>query len=405
VITVSNDLVFNCLVDNGKIDQLALMENKAESEQKLLVQENGRSSIRGGNIREVHILPNGDFWQVYNHSVSMTSNRKRLRQLIGVDRTAAIRETENEIEQLSNEVNDLTAKAQSLKRERHQYKVRWNKLKKEDEKARFEMQRLEDSIETIREEAAAAENVTIDTREYEDDVKEAEKACEELKEKEEETRNAIEALKAPIREMEAKVEETKARSKKVSNDLNNASEKLKEYIRHVQQRDRVLDKKRDKVTKWEELRQTHLEIIASRTEKCAEGLQKAQMIQYQIKETQEKRHKNSSGEGSDEGTEHQNVKTQEEIDNEIRSIQPIQTNKEPNHWQQKIERAEKEIERERQRRRITEVDPEVALNKYQRARKDLENKIRQLQIIENNENNLVNDLRDRKMRWKDFQSK
>ena len=53
----------------------------------MLVQQNGKSSVRGGNIKEVHFLPDGDFWQVYSGAVSMTSNTRKLRQQIGVDRT------------------------------------------------------------------------------------------------------------------------------------------------------------------------------------------------------------------------------------------------------------------------------------------------------------------------------
>ncbi len=399
VIRISNDLVYNCLVDTARIDQLALMPSKDESQQALLVEENGRSSIRGGNIREVHFLPNGDYWQVFNGAVSMTSNRNKLRELIGVDRTTSIRQTENELEQLSVEIRDLTSKSENLKKTRRQYKVQWNELKKEENSIRVEMQKLEEAIERLQEEAAAAENVTLDTKEYEDDVKEAEKACDDLRDRQAEIEKEIENLQAPIRDLEAKVDETRERSKKVSIDLNNASEKYAEYLRSQQQRDRVLEKKRSKVAQVEEIRSNHIEQIEERTEKTKEAKQKAQQVTYQISQTQKKRkNKKESDSDVDEDTNEPN-----ETDYEL--IEPIDTNKPPDYWKTKIQRGEKEIENERKRREISEVDPEVALEKYQRAKKDLENKMVQVRNIEQNQKSLVEDLKDRKRMWRGFRSK
>jgi len=400
VITVANDLVFNSLVDTGRIDQKALMNSKAESEEALLITENGRSSIKGGNIREVHILPEGDFWQVFNGAVSMSANRKKLRQLIGIDRTAAIRDGENEVEQLTFEVNDLSSKLNNLKNERHQHKVRWNQLKNEDKKAMLEIRDLEETIDRIREETAAAENVTVDTTEYEDEVNEAERAIEEIKGREEETKKSIEELKNPIRELEAKVEETRARSEKVTLDLNEASKKLQEYVRNKHQRERVLEKKRNKLQQFEDVREKQMADVQERTEKANEAMFKARKVTYQIKQTREKKRKKLEKRDDDQSDNEENESSQEDLE----SIEPIQVNKNSDYWKGKIVRGEKDIEKERERRKISEVDPEVALDKYQRAKADLETKMEQVVSIEENENNLVNDLKDRKTRWKHFRA-
>eukprot|EP00957_Ditylum_brightwellii_P008086 613333-Ditylum_brightwellii.AAC.1 len=67
VLSISDDLVFNCLVDIFRIDVKALATSKEESEEKLLIKEsNGREFIRGGKVKEVFFLPNGDYWQVKN---------------------------------------------------------------------------------------------------------------------------------------------------------------------------------------------------------------------------------------------------------------------------------------------------------------------------------------------------
>ena len=188
-------------------------------------------------------------------------------------------------------------------------------------------------------------------------------------------------------------------SKKVSIDLNNASEKYAEYLRSQQQRDRVLEKKRSKVAQVEEIRSNHIEQIEERTEKTKEAKQKAQQVTYQISQTQKKRkNKKESDSDVDEDTNEPN-----ETDYEL--IEPIDTNKPPDYWKSKIQRGEKEIENERKRREISEVDPEVALEKYQRAKKDLENKMVQVRNIEQNQKSLVEDLKDRKRMWRGFRSK
>ena len=402
VLSVSNDLVFNCLVDSAKIDTIALLDSLQESEEKLHVSANNRSSIRGGVIREVHFLPNGDSWRVYNGSKSMMSNTRAMRQVIGVDRTTSIRETESEKQQLEIELKDLASKQQNLSRERHEYKVQWNNLNKEDKNMRVEMQDLEETISRIQLEAAAAENVTFDTKDYEDDVQHAAEVVDDLKSKEEETKKEIEELMKPIGDLEAKVEETQSRSAKVSNDLQEATNRFGQYMRTKQNRETILDKKRTKVAQLEDHREKFMERIEESAEKRADTKFKAQRATYQYQQDQ----KSSDEEGDQEDQEDNDVDlSEDEIKAKIEAIEPIETNKTPDFYKNKIERGEKEIEKERKRRQISEVDPEVALMKYQRAQKDLDDKIQQLHSIEANEVSLVDDLKARRKMWKAFRGK
>lgn len=401
VITVSNDLVFNCLVDSGRIDQLALMNLKEASQQALLLDNNGKSSIRGGVIKEVHFLPDGDYWQVFNGAVSMSANSRKLKQIIGVDRTTSIRETENEIEQISMEINELSSKADNLKKIRQQYKVKWNSLQRENQRARIEMQRLEEIIDRIQEEAAAAENVTVDTTEYEDDVKEAERAFDQLKDREVEIEKVIEEMQEPIRDLEAKLQETKERNRKVASDLDKASKKYAEYMRTQQKRDNVIEKKRSKLKQIEDVYEKHMELINDRSEKTQELKQKAQKITHSISQTQKKRNRISSADGNDANKDNEDL---QEDEADIESIEPVNTNKPTTFWQNKIQSGEREITKERNRRKISEVDPEVALRKYQRAKQDLEEKMAQVVAIQENQEDLVDDLKHRKKMWREFRS-
>lgn len=280
--------------------------------------------------------------------------------------------------------------------------MQWNKLKKEDTQARVEIQRLEETIDRIQGEAAAAENVTIDTKDYEDDVKEAEKACDDLKVKEADIQTEMETMESPIRELAVKVGETKARSSKVTNDLSKAADKYADYMRTQQQRDKGLKKKREKLLQTEAVRSKHIEVIEERSTKTKEAEEKAQRVTYHTKETHKKRKQLTSSSDNEE----EDIQNDEADDHEddYKSIEPVDTNKAPPYWKNKIERGGKEIKIERERRQITEVDPEVALQKYQRAKKDLEDKLMQVRSIEENQQSLVGDLRDRRDMWKVFRS-
>ena len=66
---------------------------------------------------KVFFLPKGDFWQVKNGLRSLVSNESKLKQIIGVDRTAAIREAEHEATALKKEADELKKKLSDVQRE------------------------------------------------------------------------------------------------------------------------------------------------------------------------------------------------------------------------------------------------------------------------------------------------
>lgn len=121
--SIMEPLVYNCLIDNASADQAALMMSKEASEQALLIEKQGRCTIKGGNIKQVYFLPNGDKWQVSRGgALSIVSNYKRLTQTIGLDRTRAIQEAERELDLLRIELRNAEDDGSKVKREREDYK-------------------------------------------------------------------------------------------------------------------------------------------------------------------------------------------------------------------------------------------------------------------------------------------
>jgi len=213
VISVDDDLIYNCLVEHLRMDQIALSKSKQESERALLIRENGIDKIRGSNIKQVYFLPNGDYWQVHRGNLTMISNEKPLRQTICVDRSDAIKEAQSELDHVSKEMNELKSKEVDIIRERKEYKLRWNDANREHRNTTILVEKLQNTIEDIRAEADAAENVTMDTSEFEEDVNQSTKVDEELTEKESQIKSSMDQLHPRIKEVKQKLESSLSGSK------------------------------------------------------------------------------------------------------------------------------------------------------------------------------------------------
>ena len=176
-LSIENTLVFNTLVDQAKIDQNALSASKEESERLLLVVDNNdKESIRGGNIKEVYFLPRGDVWKVNAQGYrNMRSNERQLRQTIGADTTAAIEEAKNELQQLEEESKVLTTQLEHHAEELLTAKKKWNEAKKSQRQAKDKITELENTISQLQTEIDASTNIEeTDTTELEEDVTNAE---------------------------------------------------------------------------------------------------------------------------------------------------------------------------------------------------------------------------------------
>ena len=398
VLTSSNDLVFNCIVDNGKSDQKAICESFDVSEQQLLLESNGRSSIRGGNVKTAFFLPDGDYWQIFNGSQSITSQGGLKRATIGVDKTHAIREAENEHEQLKKEADQKSRQLTDIKMERHEHKVRWNDLRKKEKLARDQINRLTDEIERIREDAEAAENVSFDTSELEDEVNKAQSEYEKVKGEEEDLVKAVNELIPGIQAIQAQIDEVANRNIKVANDLEDVEKKLNEVLQRKGKQARKIENKRKKMAEAEQARATQELETKGKEKKMLHTLRKARIMTLRSQKSEENRKlkKEDQLELVDEA---------DCAEEELNDIEPTIVEKEPEHFEKKIIVLQGRIEAERKKRQMKETDPEVALEKYVRAKELLDSKMFQIEKIEENKESLMEDVRNRKAKWKRFRGK
>jgi chromosome segregation ATPase len=402
VLSIMEPLVFNCLIDQTNADQVALMTSKESSERSLLIEGNGRSSIRGNNIKKVFFLPNGDFWQVSKAgSLSIISSSKRLTQTIGLDKTRAIQEAEREIDLLRTELRNADDDFSKVRREREDYRKNWNthmsKLKNND----ADIKKLENDIDDLRGEAEAAVNVTYDTSDLEDEAKAADEAYQALKEKESDCQKAIDELQPAAQALKRSIEEISARNSKIVADINATEKKMEDIVRNQTEKLRSVDKKRAKVDEAENALKQQRAILEDKVKKNDEALSKARTVNWKYKKASAAREETSDG----------NVLLNADLDgnkepdlDEIASIEPMKTDREPDFYKNKIQRAEKEVEKEKVKRNLSEKDPEVAYEKYMRAKKDIDSKLQQIEQIKINIESLKKDLKSRRKMWKRFRS-
>jgi chromosome segregation ATPase len=402
-LNIEDDLVFNALVDHARIDQRALCASKDISERSLLDKDGqGRLTIRGGTIKEVFFLPHGDKWSIMNNNLAMVSNERQLKKTLGVDKSAAVIDLKAEADQLLGELKEIRDQQTHLEREQKDYQKKWNADRSNMRKSQQRAEQLSDIIDQAKAEAEEAANVTVDTTELEDDVSKAEQVVEAIEQQKSKKQREIDELLPGVQDMTNRLAEVSARNEKVLADMNAAEQDLATYLQTLSQRQAQLDKKKAKVEQMQEIitkQDNHVQkLVADRDS----ALHKARLLHYRREFARTRKEElEENGEMSPSATGESAVEPSED---ELLSIEPVQPQKKAAFYRSKIDRAKARIEKEKQRRRLTESDPEVAFQKYIRAEKDLDANMQQIAAIDGKVELLSQDLKDRKRRWKQFRS-
>ncbi len=393
---IEDDLVFNCLVDSVRIDQKALATSKETSEQCLLqVQPDGREAIKGQNIKEVYFLPLGDFWTVRKGSRTIISNERKLRQNIGVDRTAAVEECQLEAASLKTELTELRQKENQLESQHTQHQREWNKLRRSEGDLRKEIQALTEKIDQLKAEADLATNINVDTTDQEEEVETAERVLQELKDNAARILEDIETRKPEVDQLRAKLSDVTKRNEKVLDDLKVAEGQLENFMQNLSQREKVIEKKRGKVQMLKTIVDDHKKKMKSVADDRDQALRHARVLTYRRQKSKEQKER-----AMDDDEEMQVEPTEEELE----AIDPVATEKDTKTYEAKIRRTEKVIQKEKENRKVTNEDPAVAYQKYMRANNDLQQKLTEIDTISKNELSLQKDLRKRQEMWKEFRA-
>jgi structural maintenance of chromosomes protein 6 len=398
VLKIENELVFNCLVDNVRIDQNALARDKNLSEECLLVQNGQNLKIRDSNITAVYCLPRGDQWTVKNGSLAMFSNEKKFRQTIGVDKSAALEAAKHE-ESLLQEEHAISRKEEAkLDSEHTKHQREWNVAKRSMQMNDATISDLSAKIDEIKSEIETSANVTIDTTEYEDDVREAEEAIETLRESEEKISAQLEDALPTIDDLKSRVDDCNMRNLKVLEDIEAAEKDLTQLLEsHTQQKDN-LEKKRQKIVKYREIMKKYQEKVDESRVESEKSILKARKLTFRLQILQTFSQDEMRNEVSQDDI--QCDPTDEELD----AIKPMENEHEPQYYEVRVNKLKKKLDTERQRRKICKEDALVAYEKYIRAKNDITEKTKQVIDAQAHIESLSNDLKERKRRWKQFRS-
>ena len=362
---------------------------------------NNKSSIRGGNIKTVYCLPSGDYWQIFQGNKSITSSDGRLQKKIGCDTTEAIKQAQDELEGTKKERDEKARRLKVLKDESHEFKVKWNAFVKADKAASNVINVEKDNLERIREEADAADNVVVDTSEYEDDVSKAKEELEQITASCDEMRKAIDAMLPGIQAIEAQVEEVNARNKRVAEEISKADDQLQEYLQSKAGRERNIQKRRNKLEQAEAAMMEFANVVKEKEENANETLRKSKTLKIQAgiaTENNLRRSRRADGDQDNPELQDENEISEEQMD----AVEIEVVGREPEYFTSKITRMNREIETARARRNLTERDPEAALDKFLRAKQAMDTKLYQMDKVEENKVALVKDRRAREKLWTTF---
>ena len=395
VLKVENDLVYNCLLDNSRIDQFALGTDLESSEELLLYRnERGEDAIRGGNVKNVYLLPKGDHWTVKNGSKAIFTNERKLRKTIGIDKTAALQEAKAEEAHIKEELKQLRKEESRLESEHTQFQRQWNVAKRAMQKNDQEIQNLTTVVEDTRAEIENSANVTVDTSEFEQDVAQTEQEIEELEKDDSKLGEEIEAMEPEIQQVQTRIDECSARNEKVLAELKAADDELTQLLECKTQQEAQLEKKRTKLAKYRAAIETVVEKEKALHADKVDALRKAKTMLYRLNLLQEYNREEKSVEDC------QPVLSSTPTEEELDAIEPIEVPKEAGYYEAKMNKWKEKITNEKKRRNVTKEDPAVAYEKWIRAKDDYENKKANSNGIEDMIDSSKNDLDKRDSLWR-----
>mmetsp|Transcript_11008 Transcript_11008/g.16946 ORF Transcript_11008/g.16946 Transcript_11008/m.16946 type:complete len:1170 (-) Transcript_11008:71-3580(-) len=398
-LSIEHDLAFNVLVDQAKIDSNALMKSKEHAE-RLMLQEvsPGRESFRGGGvIKKIFTLPRGDVITLNKQGGrNMQSNERALKQIIGADTRAAVREAQAELDHLRNESKEYKAQESGTAREFTDARQQWNNAKRQFRQHEKQVVDIEETINALQNDIDAANNVEeTDFTELEEDIENANQDISALQEKLEEKERNKEDLQPEIELAKKKVNELAARNERVIADMSKVEEELTQFMAQAGERERKKDRARKKLSTIKEKLPEFQSILKERTETYLTGLHQARVLQWRFDNTLNQKQMEETGETPDLTPEEPSEEMLEQI--EIQNPQ-----KSPAYYEAKIDQLRKKIDREKERRNLKNITHEEAYEKYARARKDLKAKNSQIETIKENLESLYTDLSSRQKRWKRF---
>jgi chromosome segregation ATPase len=407
-LSIENDIVFNCLVDNCSIEKTALVRDRRYSEEKLLVKNGNGVSILG-HIKKVYLL-NGDYWTTKGGSYAIFSCEKRLRQTIGVDTSSAIECAKSELTLINQEIRSKQQEEDKLQHEHTTSQREWNQAKRAVQQNDNRINDLAQKIDSIKQDMESSAIFSADTTEFDEAVHEAEEALANLVNDERKYEDELERLRPVVNEVQSKLDTWKVENARALEAVRAAENDLTQFLETQTQQNDQIEKKRRKLSQYKEVvvsleNQIHA-ILADREK----ALTKARTLHVRYEQS-EKAEKETSEDGEDGGEvalETEEAKTEptvakaEPTDDDLRAIEPQRVSHDPKYYEVRLQKIVEKIEKERARRNVSREDRSVVYERYVRARADLNAKMKVMDEVDEKIQEMEKDVTQRRKRWQQF---
>jgi len=395
VLDIEDDLVFNFIVDQAQGDVKALAKNKVVSEQHLLIDRNGKYSIKGDQMKQVYFGPNGDFWQTYRGNISIVSNELSPKLVLGTDQKQAKAMFRQQIAMVQEELDEIEQKLAAEKENNIRLKRLWNTMTKKSKENTRRQEDLGRELRDLKEEAIQLDDLELDTTEMEEDIKDHEKNVADCQSKIRDVETEIEELSPEVAELERKLEEEEARNRKVLEELDAAEKEVEALEKRKAATEANKDKLQRKLEAATEDKEKVEEEVNILRDRYLKADRKARLRVYQNElEAKKAREENDENENPDEEIDFDTV--------DLDHIRPERSKKNSQYFGEQIKIAEANLEKERKKRQLSEDDALVIHKKLQDATKKLAKKTRSLETLQRNKEALQTDVRMRRKRFKYF---
>ena len=408
ILQCSNDLVFNCLIDNNKIEKKALSKSKDESESLLLKQATGSQySIREEPlITHVFFLPHGDSCSIRNGTISLKSNQQPLRGTIGVDKSVAIAQAERDVVDAAEEFRKLQEESNEMSQKYRETKNKLDKSRRDLQQNKKEINQSIVSIDKLKNEIAsldiASSNGEVDTAEYEEEVQEAYEEVQKLADQDKQLREKIDELNPEINEIKASLTEIRSRNQKIMNDITTAEKELAKHAHHVSRREERIWRKRDKLNPLHDGIDKQENKVKDIQSNVDHNLDKARRQSfYKIQRDKQKEHEKDGGEQDPDDSRYNRDPSKEELI----GIDVVDTSDKPSFFEAKIRRLKTMIKEEKKRRGVNcNEDRSIAYATFCRAVRQAEDTKSRCERVESLSKMLNEEERKRRHRWKQLRS-
>jgi len=374
-----------------------------------------------------------------NGNMSVRSNQKgSLTSLIGADQKTAVRDLEVRLHALEQEYQKAKRDQADVAALQKKLKLEWNNLNKEWKQVSLDSGELEKEIKVLTTEAEedsdgeddedTTTHLVTAVRDRQDDIEETNKEITSL-----ESQIDLEGPKA--RELENKLEEENSRNEKVLAECEEAENDLKRYSHNVEKYAEKIEKYKRTMVDASHQYESELQKYDTQKKECEEKEKQARTFTWRVldrrkkkegskkkksaknggkrkkrddddddddddEEEEEEVNKNDDASMSNGDDDDDDEEDAEPTDEELQAITFIRATKERAYYDTKIKQAVEKVDKERKKRKISEVDPLVVQEKWARAKNNLAEKMLAVEKTKDNVELLQKDLGLRRKKWK-----